>query len=145
MSSAKSAVKDLRTVELKKSYSKILNHETRTADDEENNDKGMTPVRTDEEIQTAINKLKKGKASHNNGLRAEDIKTCDDATKEMIKQISNEVLKQESCTPETWRRIRTKVIHKKGIEEDVGNYRPICTLPALCKLFSNDLLEQTLS
>ena len=31
---------------------------------------------TDEELQTAINKLKKGKASDNNGIRAEDIRTC---------------------------------------------------------------------
>ena len=29
-----------------------------------------------------------------------------------------------------------KVIYKKGNVEEVGNYRPICTLPALYKLFS---------
>ena len=80
---------------------------------------------TDEEIQAAINKLKKGKASDNNGIRAEDIKTCDNERKEMIKLIFNEVLKQESCTPEIWRRKGITFIHKKGNEEDVGNYRPI--------------------
>ena len=63
---------------------------------------------------------------------------CDAATKEKIKQIFNEVLKQESCTPATWRRIN------KGNEEDVGNYRPICTLAALYKLFSTILKKQTL-
>ena len=68
---------------------------------------------TEEEVQTAINKLKKGKASDNNGIRAEDIKTCDDTTKEIIRQIFNEVIKQGSCTPETWRMIPMKVIHKK--------------------------------
>ena len=72
---------------------------------------------TEEEIQTAINKLKKGKASDNNGIQAEDIKTCDDATKETIKQIFNEVLKQESCTPEAWRRIRKKLSTKKGTKK----------------------------
>ena len=66
---------------------------------------------TDEEIQAAINKLKKGKASDNNGIRAEDIKNNDVATKGMMKQIFNEVFKQESCTPETWRRKTEKVIH----------------------------------
>ena len=94
------------------------------------------PLITDEEIQAAISKLKKGKASDNNGIRAEDVKNCDVATKETIKQIFNEVLKQESCNPEIWRRIRIKVIHKKKTnEEDFGNHCPICTLPALHKLF----------
>ena len=54
------------------------------------------PLITDEEIQRAINKFKKGKASNNNGIRAEDIKTCDTETKEMIKLIFKVVLKQES-------------------------------------------------
>ena len=56
---------------------------------------------------------KKEKASDNNGIRAEDIKTCDATTKEMIRQIFNEVLKQDECTPETWRITRIKVIYKK--------------------------------
>ena len=79
---------------------------------------------------------KKGKASDNNGIRAEEIRTCDDTTKEMIRQIFNEVMKQEDCTPETWRIIRIKVVYKKGHVEEVGNYRTICTLPALYKLCS---------
>ena len=66
---------------------------------------------------------KKGKASDNNGIRAEDIKTCDETTKQMIRQIFNEVLKQEDCTPESWRRTRIKVIYEK------------MKLPALYKLF----------
>ena len=63
------------------------------ADDEEKyNDEGnheeITLI-TDEEIQAAINKLKKGKVSETNGIRAEDIKTYDNVTKETIKQIFN--------------------------------------------------------
>ena len=72
---------------------------------------------------------KKGKASDNNGIRAEDIKTCDETTKEMIRQIFNEVMKQEDCTPETWRRIRIKVIYKK---RNVNAARF-----ALCQRFTN--------
>ena len=68
---------------------------------------------TDEEIQAAINKLKKGIANDSNGIRAEDIKTCDNETKEVIKLIFNEVLKQESCTPEVWRRKRIKSFPRK--------------------------------
>ena len=87
-------------------------------------------------IQAAYDKLKKWKASDNNGIWAEDIKTCDATTKEMIRQIFNEVLKQDDCTPETWRIICIKMSYKKGNVEEVGNYRPICILPALHKLFS---------
>ena len=57
---------------------------------------------------------KKGKASDCNGVRVEDIEACSEKTKEMTRQIFNEILKQEDCTPTTLRRIRIKVIHKKG-------------------------------
>ena len=53
-----------------------LSLETRSDDDEKNDGEGSNaeiPMITEEEIQTAINKLKKGKASDNNGIRAEDI------------------------------------------------------------------------
>ena len=35
--------------------------------------------------------------------------------------------------------MKIKVIHKKGDVEDVSNYRPICSLPAMYKLFSTIL------
>ena len=95
--------------------------------------KNEIPEFTQDEAQAAIDKLEKGKASDNNGFQAEDIKTCDATTKEMIRQIFNEVLKQEDCTPETWRRIRRKVIFKSGNVEEVGDYRRF----ALCQRFTN--------
>ena len=63
--------------------------------------KNEIPEFTQDEVQAAIDKLKKGKASDNNGIRAEDLKTCDATTTEMIRHIFNEVLKQDDCTPET--------------------------------------------
>ena len=42
-------------------------------------------------------------------------------------------------TPEDWKKVTIKVIHKKGDVENVSNYRPICSLPALYKLFSTIL------
>ena len=110
----------------------------------EDNNKTI-PLIIDEEIQAAINKLKKGETRDNNGIRVEEIKNCDAATKEKVKQIFNEVLKQESCTPETWRSLRITVIHKEGNEEDVGNYRPICTLPCSVHTVFDDPAQQTLS
>ena len=60
----------------------------------------------------------------------------------MVRQIFNETVMQKEFTPETWRKTRTRALHKKGDFEDVGNYRPICTLPALCKLFSTILYSR---
>ena len=59
-----------------------------------------------------------------------------------MRQIFNEVPQQRGCTPEAWRRKRIKVTYKKGDVEEAGNYRPICTLPALYKLFSTLLYNR---
>ena len=84
-------------------------------------------------------KNSKGKSPDSNGIRAEDIQACDDETKEMVRQIFNEITKQNECTPEAWKKVRIKVIHKKGDVEDVGNYHPICSLLALYKLLTTIL------
>ena len=97
------------------------------------------PEITTEELQNAINKLKKGKSPDNKGIRAEEIKDCDEETREMMRQIFNEVIKKKEFTPEDWKKVTIKVIHKKGDVENVSNYRPICSLPALYKLFSTIL------
>ena len=85
---------------------------------------------------------KKGKSADSNGNRAEDIKASDDETKEMVRQIFNEIVKQNEFTPEAWRKVRIKEIHKKGDVEDVGNYRPICSLQALYRLFTTILYRR---
>ena len=45
--------------------------------------------------------------------RAEDIKSCDEETKEIVRQIFNDIVKQTEFTFEAWRRVRIKVIHEK--------------------------------
>ena len=57
----------------------------------------------------------------------------------MMRQIFNEVIKRNNFTPEEWKKVKIKVIYKKGDVEDVSNYRPICSLPAMYKLFSTIL------
>ena len=66
-----------------------------------------------EELQTAINKLKNGKSADGNGIRAEDIKACDDETTEMVRPMFNKIVKRNEFTPKAWRKVRIKVIHKK--------------------------------
>ena len=99
---------------------------------------GIPEIKT-KELQTAINKLKKGKSSDSKGIRAEDAKACDEETREMVRQIFNEIIQRNEFTPEDCKKVTIKVIHKKGDVENVSNYRPICSLPALYKLFSTIL------
>ena len=100
------------------------------------------PEITTEELQAAISKLKKGKSPDTDGIRAEDIKACEDETKEMVRQIFNEIIKQNEFTLEAWKKEKIQVLHKEGDVENVGNYRPICSLPALYKLFSTILCRR---
>ena len=60
----------------------------------------------------------------------------------MVRQIFNEIVKQNEFTPEAWKKVKIKVIHKKGDVETVGNYRPFCSVPALYKFFSTILYRR---
>ena len=96
-----------------------------------------------EELQTAVIKHKKeGKSADSDGIRAEDIRACDDETKEMVRQIFNEIVKQNEFNPAAWSEVRMKVIHKKADVEDVGNYRFIWSLSALYTVFATLLYSR---
>ena len=66
-------------------------------------------------------------------------KNCNDDTKEKIRTTFNEIAQQDDFTPKSGRKIRIQVIYKKGDREDAGNYRPICSLSVLYKLFATVL------
>ena len=53
------------------------------------------PEITTEELQAAIYRLKKCKSADSNGIRVEDITACGEESKEMVRQIFNEVIKQK--------------------------------------------------
>ena len=76
------------------------------------------------------------KASDNNGIRAKDIKTCDETTIETTRQIFNEVLKQEELHTRNMENDTNKRDLQKRNVEEIGNYLRICTLSTLYKLFS---------
>ena len=57
----------------------------------------------------------------------------------MMRQIFNEIIRRNEFTLEARKKVKIKVLHKKGDVENVCNYRPICSLLALYKLFSTIL------
>ena len=120
-------------------YKRLYEDKERDDFEHEMSDDRRIPEITTEELQSAISKLKTGKSPDSNGIRAEDIKACDDETREMMRQLFNEITKRNNFTPDEWKKVKIKVIHKKGDVENVSNYRPICSLPAMYKLFSTIL------
>ena len=85
------------------------------------------PEITSEELQDAIRKLKKGKSPDSDGIRAEDIKACDEETKEMVRQIFNEWGARSSCDcdtneqcPHKGRRLERAFSHAMGEMKDFG-------------------------
>ena len=61
----------------------------------------------------------------------------------MVRQIFNDIIKQNEFTPEAWKKVRIKVIHKKGDVEDVKNYRLISSL--LYKTVHDNTVQQIIS
>ena len=57
----------------------------------------------------------------------------------MVRQLFSEIMLRNNFTFDEWKKVKIKVICKKGDVEDVSNYRPICSLLALYKLFSTIL------
>ena len=117
-------------------YKRLYEDSGKNNSEQEMKDDERIPEITSEELQSAISKLKAGKSPDGNGIRAEDIKDCNDETRETMRQIFNEIIKRNNFTPEEWKKVKIKVIYKKGDVEDVSNYRPICSLPSMYKLFS---------
>ena len=120
-------------------YKRLYEDSGKDNSEHEMRDDKRIPEITSEELQSAISKLKTGKSPDGNGIRAEDIKDCSDKTREMMRQIFNEIIKRNNFTPEERKKVKIKVIYKKGDVEDVSNYRSIWSLPAMYKLFSTIL------
>ena len=119
-------------------YKRLYEDSERDDSEHEVSDDERIPEITTVELHSAISKLKSGKSPDSHGIRAEDI-ACDDETREMMRQLFIEIIKRNNFTLDEWKKVKIKVIHKKGDVEDVSNYRPICSLPAIYKLFSTIL------
>ena len=114
-------------------YKRLYEDKERDDSEHETSDDRRIPEITTEELQSAISKLKTGKSPDSNGIRAEDIKACDHETREMMRQLFNEIIKRNNFTPDECKKVKIKVIHKKGDVEVVSKCRPIWSLPAMYK------------
>lgn len=125
------------------------NGEKRTAQEENENSTRRKP-RNDEElsneqIQKAWGKLKKGKAAGLDGIRNEAWINGGVAIKQKVGRILKLVWKGEGF-PEEWREGVIVPIFKKGSKEDIKNYRGITLTSTAYKLYAsilnNELIKE---
>ena len=102
---------------------------------------GWEPVPgfTADEVNSALAKMKRGKASDHTGLVIELLKDSGGSVRKAIASIFNDILVKDMTTPEEWKKSRVIVLFKKGDTQKPENYRPITLLPVLYKLFSRML------
>ena len=105
-------------------------------------DKILNDEISPEELSRNISKLKKGKASAEDGITNEFIINTANNTRLVILKVFNECLKQ-GIYP--WNTALITPLHKKGNKDDPNNYRAIAVGSNLGKLFSSILLERLIN
>ena len=95
---------------------------------------------TREEVRAVFQKMRKGKAADKSGLTLEMFLHGSEDLVQMIAALFTAILRPNASPPKVWKENAVKVIFKKGDASLPENYRPICILPILYKVFSRVLL-----
>ena len=93
-------------------------------------------VVTPEEVGKQLKKMKGGKAPDESGVVAELLCKGSYLLMKAIADIFTAALEPKAVIPDYWKVSSIRVLLKKGDERLPGNYRPICIIPILYKLFS---------
>ena len=93
---------------------------------------------TDEEISKIVRKLKNGKAKGWDMVPNEAIKY---APAELISYVTLlfNMVKSSGTIPSGWNKGRVTLVHKRGLREMLGNYRPLTVIIAMSGLYSKVL------
>ena len=94
------------------------------------------PPFTLSEITAAVKTLKSKKCTDTAGIRAEMLKKGGENLLEKLLELYNMILCGSMQPPSSWKHSIISVIHKSGDAAQPQNYRPICIIPVLYKLFS---------
>ena len=97
-----------------------------------------------EEVKAVMQKLKNGKAYGWDKIPNEALKNLPDCMIEKITHLYNRI-KATGIMPRGWNKGRVTLIHKRGMRELLGNYRPITVLISLSGLYSKLLNERLIA
>ncbi|KAH7699433.1 protein F43G9.7 [Aphelenchoides avenae] len=99
------------------------------------------PQFTWQEVETAARSMKNGKAPGPDGITIESLKAGGPHLWKALAKFFSHCLKTGSI-PAQWKESKTVLIFKKGDPEDIANYRPICLLSTVYKVFTKTLLNR---
>ena len=95
-----------------------------------------------EEVQTQLKTMRKNKCADEAGLVKEALDYGGIELAEELADIFNQILFRTSAIPQSWRMSKISILFKKGDRRLPENYRPICIIPIIYKLFSRVLLKR---
>ena len=93
------------------------------------------------EVEASIKRLKRNKALGEDNITGGILQDGGDAMIQVLTDLFNTCLRHHQV-PKAWKNVLIVLIHKKGNTSDIKNYRPISSLPIMCKVFSNILLQR---
>ncbi|KAE9412902.1 hypothetical protein Angca_006240, partial [Angiostrongylus cantonensis] len=93
------------------------------------------------EIQLAISSLKNRTAPGPDRIRSEHLKNLPPVLVSTLARLFSRYL-SDCKTPTQWKTSKTMLSFKKGNLHDIGNYRPICLLSVVYKLFTRVILNR---
>ncbi|KAK6729601.1 hypothetical protein RB195_006570 [Necator americanus] len=103
---------------------------------------GEAPLRIlPSEVRVAIKSMKPGTAPGPDFISADFLRAGGHPLHVILAAHMTSYLQKERI-PDQWKTSRTVLIHKKGDREDLRNYRPICLLSVLYKIFTKIILTR---
>ncbi|EPB65132.1 hypothetical protein ANCCEY_15805 [Ancylostoma ceylanicum] len=93
------------------------------------------------EVRHAIELVKNRTAPGPDRIRPEHLKNLPTALVNTLARLFTRYL-SECEVPSQWMTSRTVLLYKKGDPQDIGNYRPICLLSVVYKLFTRVILNR---
>ena len=96
------------------------------------------PSVTTWEVEAALKKMNNGKATRNDQVNIETLKAGEDTIAKALAKLYTKCI-SERRIPTTWKNAKMVIIFKKGNQKDLKNYRPICLLSNIYKLFTKIL------
>ena len=117
---------------------------TNVTQQNEEAERSPVPAFTRQELVSAIKSLKSNKCKDTAGIKAEMLKAGGQSLTDVLLDLYNKVLAQTMEIPKSWKHSVITVLYKNGDATLPQNYRPICIIPLLYKLFFNIVVQKDL-